>query len=299
MVKSLSIIIVTYNSQSLINNCLSSIQNNLDINRDQIEVVVVDNSPAKSALEIENLVMSHTLNETVSLKYIHNTANLGYGQGNNIGIGNSTGNILCIMNPDVNFIEPVFQRVISHFSANPNLALLGGKQLGYRDLSFYVMPEKKLSIFQSLLLVVFNKLNLFHKRCMFLSGALLFIDKKKFNEIGNFDENIFMYNEEADITTRFIKSNYDIIYDSRLRYRHLIEGREKWSHVSRERAFESLQYYCNKYNYNIQNIINKNIISLKVNRIWLKIFGNKDQLKVNLEQLKYYCSKKNNLQSQK
>lgn len=291
MVKSLSIIIVTYKSQSLINSCLNSILNNIDIEPDQIEVIIVDNSPKYDAIQIENLVEKHPLKELIVLKYIHNTKNLGYGQGNNVGIENSTGKIICIMNPDVNLVSPVFKRVISHFIANLNLALLGGKQLGHNDLSFYFMPERNVSVFESLLVIAFNKLNLFNKNCMFLSGALLFIDKNKFKKIGCFDENIFMYKEEADITTRIIEKNYNIIFDPKIRYRHLIDEREKWNKVSAERAFESLQYYCGKYNYSVKKIIKKNIVSLKFNSLLYKAFGLKEQLIGNQNKLGYYRDK--------
>lgn len=291
MKKLLSIIIVTYKSQSLINSCLDSISKNIDISYYQVEVIIVDNSSGEDAKEIELIVNNHEIAQSIDTKYIKNTANLGYGQGNNLGIKYSCGEIICIMNPDINLIMPIFKNVLNHFSENPRLSLLGGKQIGYKDISFYILPEKRLAIVNYPLTILINKLNIFLKKHMYLSGALLFINRKKFKSIGYFDENIFMYSEESDITTRFLKKHYDIIFDKKLKYRHLIEGREKWLENRAIISFNSLKYYCNKYNYDIKKILKTTVITQKFKIIVLTLFGSKEQLLPYKEHLRFYKNK--------
>jgi GT2 family glycosyltransferase len=190
----ISIIIVTYNSQSLISDCLQSILDYADISLDEIEIIVVDNSSGENAEELKSRVENHSVAKKIKTKYIHNVANLGYGQGNNIGIFNSTGDIVCIMNPDVRFTEPLFKDVLLKFE-DSNLALLGYKQTGGFDYSFYMKPELK-SAFSGWKMKLLNKRDSFNPKKHYLSGAFFFIDKNKFSQIGMFDEKIFMYFEE-------------------------------------------------------------------------------------------------------
>ena len=56
---------------------------------------------------------------------------------------------------------------------------------------------------------------------MCITGACLFLNKNLFEQIGLFDENIFMYSEEDDIHYRILKSGYDIRFFSNLYYYHL------------------------------------------------------------------------------
>ncbi len=247
MQRKISIIIVTYNSQEYIVDCLHSIGEFLNINPAQIEVIVVDNSSGDNAREIADMVIEHQLNDIVKMNYIHNKTNLGYGQGNNIGIESSTGDIICIMNPDVRFGSKILQDAVDQFE-NTKLALLGYKQLGGFDYSFYVRPEFK-GILSNALTKFTNKFDLFSSKYFFLSGAFFFIDKKKFKEVGCFDENIFMYYEESDITNRLLKAGYEIKYEKSKIYHHLIGDRVIWSENTFRREMESVIYYLDKFQF--------------------------------------------------
>ena len=105
--KKVSIIIVTYNSEHDIYDCVNSIRRYADIPLSEIELVIVDNGShgVDSMFECLRSLWGEDL---VLLK---NTHNGGYGQGNNVGIRNSTAPLILIMNPDV--------RLASHFFAKP------------------------------------------------------------------------------------------------------------------------------------------------------------------------------------
>lgn len=243
----ISIIIVTYNSQDYIVNCLKSVGEFLNISPLLIEIIVVDNSQGEDAAEIEKIVKNHDANKILSIKYLHNHSNLGYGHGNNIGIDSSNGDIICIMNPDVMFGSKILQDVCDQFE-NTKLALLGYKQLGGFDYSFYTRPEFK-SIVSNVITKFTNKFDLFNSKYSFLSGAFFFVDKKKFKEVGCFDENIFMYNEESDITNRLLNAGYEIKYEKSKIYHHLIGNRVVWSENTFRREMESVIYYLNKFQF--------------------------------------------------
>ena len=85
--QNLSVIIVSYKSDYVIENCINSIHS-------EIEIVVVDNSN------------NHQLKEKIetkykNVKYILSKENLGMGAGNNLGIKNVNKDFVLILNPDV------------------------------------------------------------------------------------------------------------------------------------------------------------------------------------------------------
>ena len=268
----ISIIIVTYNSQSLISDCLQSILDYADISLDEIEIIVVDNSSGENAEELKSMVDNHSVAKKIKTKYIHNVANLGYGQGNNIGIFNSTGDIVCIMNPDVRFGSSILQDVLLKFENNKKLAILGYKQLGGFNYSFYPKPEYR-TMFSDFWAKFYNKIDVFNSKKHYLSGAFFFIDKKKFKEVGNFDENIFMYYEEPDIANRLQQKGYTIIYDKSKIYYHLVGNRLEWSEVSFTREKNSLVYYLDKFKFNKRTHFRKLIREIKIKKIIINLLG--------------------------
>ncbi|HFG0465150.1 glycosyltransferase [Flavobacterium psychrophilum] len=281
--KDLAIIIVTYNSQYLLDDCLNSIIKKNDINSNQIEVIVVDNSSGTNATEIKKIVENHKICNNIQTKYIHNAANLGYGQGNNVGIDNCNSKIICIMNPDVRFDSPLFKDVKLQFQ-DKNLGLLGYKQIGGFNLSYYLKPEFQIPVFSPLFIKLFNKINFFHSKYLYLSGALLFISKDKFEKIGLFDQEIFMYYEEPDISNRFLKNNNAIKFVKNKSYFHLVGKRSVFSKKSFTNEVLSLQYYLNKFGINSKKYVLKYTLSQKFKIVFAKILNkNETVIKVKSE----------------
>lgn len=290
MEKTISVVIVTYNSLDLIEECIKSLFKYNDIGND-LEIIVVDNSSE---------IVSNKMFDFIKLKFgddiklIHNPKNGGYGAGNNLGILNSSGKYICIMNPDVRLIEPVFKEAIFKFKKNTNLAMLGMKQIGGQNLSVYFRPEKYLPFF-NIFTKIFNKLNIYLKSKMFLSGAFVFLRKEDIIEIGLYDENIFLYNEEADITNRFLNNSKNILFYPTLRYLHEIGDRSEISDFSQNIWLDSRVYYFNKFSFNLNSYLNILLIELKLKIIYFSLINNKDQVKVNkvlLEKIKNLYTRK-------
>lgn len=281
----ISIIIVTYNSKKYIDNCLKSLYEYNDIG-DELEVIIVDNSPK----DINNEMFSY-IKETYKypIKLIHNEKNGGYGQGNNIGIEAASGDIIAIMNPDIIHTESLFKQVISEFKNNNKLGMLGYKQLGGKEISFYIRQEFQKPIVTTLLTKLYNKINYFSKDRMYLSGAYFFTLKNNFKKIDLFDENIFLYCEESDITQRFLKNNFDIKYDYNKSYIHDIDGRDDTSINTLLWLLDSTKYYCNKYGFSFENFSINYIKELSFKSKVLRLLGkNVDSIEKQIKYLKNY-----------
>jgi GT2 family glycosyltransferase len=267
----ISIVIVTYNSSGLILDCINSIYKFADIPVDELEIIVVDNSTEEEGRKIQTLLEEHFKEKIMFIK----SENLGYGCGNNIGIENSTGPIVAIMNPDVRFTCPLMKDVIKKFD-DEKLGLLGYKQMGGFNYSFYIRPEFN-NLFTFFFTKIINKFEIFSSHFCFLSGAFFFIDRTKFQEIGNFDKNLFMYLEEADITNRLLKAKYRIEYSSLKSYDHLIGNRTAFSENSFNQEIKSTLYYLKKFNFS-RKIFLKNIkIELKLKLLIAKIIRDKSR----------------------
>ena len=117
MNKLVSIIILTYNSEKYIEECLQSVFNQTYKN---VEVIIVDNNSQDKTKGI--------LRESKgNLKVIFNNKNLGYTGGNNIGIRESRGEYVIIINPDVILAENYIQEVINEFEQNVQSGSIQGK----------------------------------------------------------------------------------------------------------------------------------------------------------------------------
>lgn len=241
--KKISLIILTYNSEKDIYDCLDSVYLHNDIG-DALEIIVVDNNSEHYARMHDKL---STLYPQVNI--ISNITNGGYGQGNNIGIRVASAPIVSIMNPDVRLVMPIFQRVLSTFE-DQNIVMCGGKQ--YKNattptISFWCDYHRN-ALLQSIGISYYRKRDIYKQRSMWLSGAFFFIRKKEFEQIGLFDENIFMYGEEYDIHIRLQKMfpNKIIKYLPDLKYIHLIEER-KLTKSDLQKTLKSLLYVSQKH----------------------------------------------------
>ena len=222
----LSIVIVTYNSEKDIYDCIDSIYKYSDLRKDEYEIIVVDNASRDADTLFSRL---EALYGGSNLILLRNTMNGGYGQGNNIGITRATAPIIMIMNPDVRLAEPVFKAALSAFAADDKLSLYGMRQmLGERvpSRNSFACTYMMNGYLRVLLSAVCARLDWYIPRCMYISGACFFLRRSMFMEIGMFDESVFLYGEEDDIRWRLTRRFGTYFkYNKHLRYIHCTLGR--------------------------------------------------------------------------
>lgn len=257
MNKQLSIVIVTYNSEKHIFGCLDSIFEFNDIG-EGLEVIVSDNFSENSIEMFEKIKLQ--FGDKVVL--IQNNLNGGYGYGNNRGVNAAKSSRLIIMNPDVRIVSPIFAQIIGVFNDNKNIGLLGVRfKDGSKSLTF--KPE-----FKNLFRLVFGSLlidlGLYKIHQVYFSGSFLILDKSSFIQAGLFDENIFMYYEEADVSNRILSIGKETILAKDLFVLHLAHGR-KVNYSLLRIGCESRKYYFKKYNANIDRY-HKNLLII----YWVK-----------------------------
>lgn len=266
--KSLSIIVVTHNSEDDIYKCLDSIFLHNDLG-EQLEVIVVDN--ASSGYDMLEKTIMQLYGDRVNV--ISNKQNGGYGQGNNIGIKAATAPYFLIVNPDVRMVLPIFSETISILKRK-DVAMCGYKSMDSvdkRNMSFLYTyttnPFKRVFCERRLLT------DSYCQKDMFLSGACFAMNKSIFIDIGMFDENIFMYVEENDIHYRLSHKypQLQIIYNSHLAYIHPTSHRSNRDREWRE-TFKSLIYFYCKNNLSLKALCWLMYLDTKLTvlKLWFK-----------------------------
>ena len=265
--KQLSVIILTYNSEKDIYACLESVYQHNDIG-EGLEVIVVDNQSQDFA----------TMQQTIAQRYpeviiTQNTHNGGYGQGNNVGIRIAQAPVVAVMNPDIRLMQPIFAAAL-HALQNDTI-MCGGKQmhtptqLGWS----YAFDYNAMSYLQVPLRNLYKRFDYYDYRHMYLSGAFFFIKKECFEQIGMFDEHIFMYGEECDIHLRLRK----VFPKKKIKFLPI-----PYLHLTADRPFEEKRYrqlinadlyVCRKHELSVAHYLRIRLFALRICLLRCKLQG--------------------------
>lgn len=294
--KKVSIIIVTYNSEKDIYDCISSIQKFSDIPLSEIELIIVDNNSTGCNTMFNKL---KTLwGEDIVL--IKNSSNGGYGQGNNLGIRQCSSPVVLIMNPDVRLMCPIFKKAIALFSKDKKMCMLGMKQwltLEVPSTNSFTCTYMMNGYLSTILSALCTRLDIYIAKYMHFSGSCFFINKTMFEAVGLFDESVFLYGEEDDIHYRLMHHFNDckMVYDKSLKYLHLTKERQP--DIKYEETLIDVAVIQNKKKGYDERMTLKNrlrCINLQIFRERVRvILGKKDKTLLNiLEGLKLYIKEK-------
>ena len=127
----LSVIIVNYNVQHFLKECLRSVRKSLQ--GIDGEIIVVDNASVDGSIEMINVNFPE-------VKLIQNQENVGFSKANNQGIYGSVGKYVLILNPDTIVEEDTFAVCINFMENRPDAGALGVKMI---DGSGKFLPESK------------------------------------------------------------------------------------------------------------------------------------------------------------
>ena len=233
----LSVIIVSYNVEHFLAQCLISVERAIANFSDQtpstasqIDVFVVDNISVDGTCD-----MVKERFPWVTL--IENSENVGFSKANNQAIHISNAEYVLLLNPDTVIQEDTFTKCISFADENPKL---GGMGVPMFDGSGTYLPESKRGIptpWASLcrisglfrLAPKSKNLNNYYAghlsadenhKIDVLSGAFMWMRKSALDEVGVLDEDFFMYGEDIDLSWRIVKGGWENHYFTGTRIIH-------------------------------------------------------------------------------
>ncbi len=254
--KHLSIIIVNYNVQHFLDQCIQSIYNSKhDL---AIEILVVDNNSVDAS------------NQMVKEKYpdvvlIENENNPGFAVANNQAIEIAQGKYVLLLNPDTLLSEETLQKCFDAMESNAEIGALGVKML---DGKGNFLPESKRGFpgFWTAFYKMSGLSSLFNKSAKFnkyhlgdldkdsnhhievLSGAFMFMRKEVLDKVGYLDEQFFMYGEDIDLSYRILQGGYKNYYLSETSIIHFKgESTRKTSISYTKHFYQSMAIFNDKH----------------------------------------------------
>jgi len=227
----LSIVIISFNTEKLLKNCLDSILKNTANLR--YEIIVVDNASLDASVQVVEKLQKRFKN----IKLIKNKENLGFSGANNLGIKVAKGKFILLLNSDTIIHDNLLFEMIGWMQKNPKAGIVscnlknkdGSLQgtggyfptlsrvfswmfflddipfLDYIIKPFHPMHEKS-PIYRG------NHFYRKERQLDWVTGAFMLIRKEVFEDVGYFDEDYFMYTEEVDLCFRAKKAGWEIWY---------------------------------------------------------------------------------------
>lgn len=245
-----SVIIVNYNTKSLLRDCINSvIYQTKDIS---FEIIVSDNGSSDGSIEMLK-------SEFPKVIVLDNKDNLGFGKANNRGAEISNGKYLFLLNSDTILLNNAIKEFYDYAEKNEKLLL--GSYLYDRDHKITVSYGRfasRLTMLKRIIYVKFPFVLKFRLKAKpltiipiekdidYICGADLFVEKKVFEELKGFDENIFMYCEDEDLCLRALKKNYKCRVITTPKIIHLEGKSSKISKTKKRIMLASYMYYSKK-----------------------------------------------------
>jgi GT2 family glycosyltransferase len=232
------VVVLTYNSRAIIADCLRSA---LAQTYPSYDVMVVDNGSSDGTPELVQEAFPE-------VRLVRSSVNGGYGAGNNLGAAASSGEILAFLNPDA-VAEPTWlaglidamlrtgrQIATSKIvlRADPARLNTAGKHYHFLGLSYcrgWNEPRNSYSR---------------EEITPGVSGAAFAITRALFERLGGFDETLFMYHDDVDLSLRALLLREPSLYVPGSVVAHDYELRlspQKWMWVESNRLVVLLKSY--------------------------------------------------------
>lgn len=205
-----AVVIVTYNSERQIGDCLRSVIEQRRKVRQ--EIIVLDNSPNDATVRVVR-------EQFPEVNLVIPGRNLGFAAGVNEAVRHTQAEFILLLNPDTVILNHAVDTVVDFARANPGHGLYGGRTLksdgSLEPSSCWGLPSLwSMAMFATGLSAVAPRSPIFHPEGLggwqrdtvrevgVITGCFLLAPRQVWNELGGFDERFFMYGEDADLAAR-------------------------------------------------------------------------------------------------
>lgn len=184
MSKEVTLVIITYNSEHIIEKCLQPI-----ISED-FDIVVIDNNSSDNTLNI-------IIDNFPAVKVVKLTKNSGYARSANLGIKFSATPYVMILNPDLITNVADIKKLLAESKKFEKTIITAPSLQNENNNTEYIKTH-------------------------WVCGAAMLINKNLLIEnIGYFDENIFLFYEETDLCKRILNAGFEIIKFNNIIMQHI------------------------------------------------------------------------------
>ncbi len=247
----ISVIIVSFNTSSLLRQCLSTLfQYSSSM---ELEVFVVDNNSLDDSVEMVK-------NEFPHVNLLVNNENRGFAAANNQAWHKSSGEYVLLLNPDA-FIKKNSIRNAAHFmESQPACGICGGRLVkpdGSLDPSARKFPKALTKFFtlsglrsrfpRSSLISGHEFGNFDHRSVIevdWVPGTFTMYRRKMLEETGLFDERFYIYFEETDLCRHAKNTGWKVFFLPSAEVIHIggASSKTRKEHIFDAGAFQVLSF---------------------------------------------------------
>jgi len=196
---SVTAILVAYNSAAVLAEALASLPAGTT-------AIVVDNGSTDDSIAIA---------EAAGVNVIRNGINLGFGEANNIGMRAALTEWVLLLNPDARLEAGFLEAMELAIAARPKAALLvpsiTTSRGPFRKWSSILTPSGFMS----------REIAPGIRSIGFASGGILLARRDALLALGGFDEDIFLYFEDDDLSRRALDAGHEILLVERAKASHI------------------------------------------------------------------------------
>ena len=212
----LSVILVSYNTESLLIDCLNSLRKSLD--GFDYKIIVIDNASLDGSVEI----IANNCSECLLIK---NSVNVGFGRANNQALPHLEGDYVLLLNTDA-FVSPdSLVKTLAYMDRHAECGILGTRLVGrdgvLQPSCRYFPTPWNLFLQRSGLNRFFPRVQLVDdmswdhtsvRQCDWVTGCFFLIRREVIDQVGLFDPRYFLYYEEVDLCFAAKKAGWEVHY---------------------------------------------------------------------------------------
>jgi GT2 family glycosyltransferase len=215
----LSVVIVSFNTVSILRDCLVALRKASD--GLFVETIVVDNNSSDGSPEM-------VASEFPEVCLIENKENRGFAAANNQAISRAEGRYIVLLNSDAMLHPNALRIALWKMESNPEVGIAGAQLVG-QDGSWQPSARSFPSPLNDFLTLTglsarFPKSRFFGRvdrtyadpreesQVDWVPGAFSIVRYEALEQVGAFDEDFFLYYEEVDLCRRFKAAGYKVYY---------------------------------------------------------------------------------------
>ena len=206
----ISVIIVNFNAEQLIHNCLAALEKQT---HDSFEIIIVDNGSSDNTLKvIDEFLQKASIK--FPIKIIPLTKNLGFPKGNAEGLRHALGNYIALLNNDTEPHEKWLEELERSLVMHPTVGICASKLVCHNSnrvdsagdcFTRILMGHKR---GEGMDIKRFNTLEYVFGAC---AGAALY-RRKMLEQIGFLDEDFFLVHEDTDLNFRAQLAGWSVLF---------------------------------------------------------------------------------------